>query len=226
MQREPAESSHSHAARRRRKAPSHRWSFAVRMLCCLLIVANLGGCCYVPGGRCRDWWCNGFKVGPNYSQPAAPVAERWIDYTDPRVKSEEDSLSQWWTVFNDPTLNALIENAYAQNLTLRVAGARILEARAQLGIAVGNLFPQSQSAFADYARVKLSHEYRQPAGRGMVLRLGRRCDGLLGTRLLGPLPPRDRIGRRGARRLGRKLRRRAGRAVVRRGRELRGISNL
>ena len=72
MQRELAESSQSHAARRRRKAPSARWSFAVRWLCCLLIVANLGGCCYVPGGRCRDWWCNGFKVGPNYCASCRP----------------------------------------------------------------------------------------------------------------------------------------------------------
>ena len=126
-------------------------------------MANLGGCCYVPGGGCRNWWCNGFKVGPNHSRPAAPVAERWIDYADPRVKSEEDSLSQWWTVFNDPTLNALIENAYAQNLRLSARRwARILEARAQLGIAVGNLFPQSQSAFADYARVKLSTNTANP----------------------------------------------------------------
>ena len=56
-------------------------------------------------------------------------------------------------------------NRLSQNLTLRVAGARILEAGPKLGIAVGNLFPQSQSAFADYARVKLSTERGQPAGR-------------------------------------------------------------
>ena len=91
MQRETAESSHSHAARGDGKSPSRGWRFAVRWLCCLLIVTNLAGCCYVPGGRCRDWWCNGFKVGPNYSRPAAPVAAHWIDYADPRVKSEEQT---------------------------------------------------------------------------------------------------------------------------------------
>ena len=60
----------------------------------------------------------------------APVASEWIDYADPRVKSEEQQLSDWWTVFNDPTLTSLVQTAYQQNLTLRAAGARILEARA------------------------------------------------------------------------------------------------
>ena len=92
----------------------------------------------------------------------APVASAWIDYANPRVKSEEQQLGAWWNVFNDPTLNTLIQSAYQQNLTLRVAGARILEARAQLGIAQGNLFPQSQSAFADYTRVKLSPNTANP----------------------------------------------------------------
>ncbi len=126
------------------------------------MVTNLPGCYMVPGGRGKDWWSNGFKVGPNYLRPAAPVASQWIDYSDPRIESEEAQLSQWWTVFNDSTLNRLVETAYEQNLTLRVAGARILEARAQLGIAVGNILPQSQSAFADYARVKLSQNAANP----------------------------------------------------------------
>jgi NodT family efflux transporter outer membrane factor (OMF) lipoprotein len=147
--------SHSMRARRRNGR-------AVQWLCCLLAIANAPGCCCVPGGSCRDWVRNGFKVGPNYCRPAAPVAEHWIDYADPRVESEEADLRDWWSVFNDPSLNALMEAAYAQNLTVRIAGARILEARAQLGIAVGNLFPQSQSAFADYARVKLSTNTANP----------------------------------------------------------------
>ncbi len=125
-------------------------------------LSTLCGCCYLPGGSCRDWWHNGFKVGPNYCPPAAPVASRWIDYADPRVKSDEQPLDAWWTVFNDATLNGLVATAYQQNLTLREAGARILEAQAQRNIAAGNLFPQSQSAFADYTRVKLSTNTANP----------------------------------------------------------------
>jgi NodT family efflux transporter outer membrane factor (OMF) lipoprotein len=78
------------------------------------------------------------------------------------VRSQEQDLAHWWSVFNDPTLDALIQNAYQQNLTLRVAGARILEARALLGIARGEIFPQTQNVFADYARVKVSEKIANP----------------------------------------------------------------
>src|SRR5260370_37392562 len=77
---------------------------------------------------------NGFKVGPNYHRPPAPVEGEWIDAADVRVRKESDDLSRWWTVFNDPVLNALICDAYRQNLTLRQAGFRVLQARADLGI--------------------------------------------------------------------------------------------
>ena len=87
---------------------------------------------------------NGFKVGPNYKRPPAPVAQRWIDADDVRVRSESEDDSHWWTVFNDPVLSDLVLTAYRQDLTLREAGYRVLEARAQLGIAVGELFPQYQ----------------------------------------------------------------------------------
>jgi NodT family efflux transporter outer membrane factor (OMF) lipoprotein len=87
---------------------------------------------------------NGFKVGPNYKRPPAPVAQHWIDANDKRVRSEEADDSHWWTVFNDPTLNELVQTAYGQNLTLREAGYRVLEARAQLGISIGEFFPQTQ----------------------------------------------------------------------------------
>jgi NodT family efflux transporter outer membrane factor (OMF) lipoprotein len=144
------------------KPRRHGPLLALVILPCILALTFLSGCCHLPGGRCRDWWRNGFKVGPNYCPPAAPVASEWIDYADPRVKSEEEHLGHWWTVFNDPTLNALIQTAYGQNLTLREAGARILEARAQLGIARGNIFPQEQFAFGEYSRIKLSQNVANP----------------------------------------------------------------
>src|SRR5262249_35737380 len=84
---------------------------------------------------------NGLKVGPNYHKPPAAVAPDWIDASDKRLRRGEDDLSKWWTVFHDPVLDSLICAAYKQNLTLREAGFRVLQARAQLGIAVGNFFP-------------------------------------------------------------------------------------
>jgi NodT family efflux transporter outer membrane factor (OMF) lipoprotein len=101
---------------------------------------------------------NGFKVGPNYCRPKAPLASEWIDYQDPRVKSEEQDLSEWWRTFNDPALNHLVETAYRQNLSVREAGARILASQARRGVAIGNLFPQLQQALGSYTRNQLSRE--------------------------------------------------------------------
>jgi len=111
----------------------------------MTLAAPLCGCTTL-----TEYVQNGFKVGPNYRPPPAPVAPNWIDVADPRVRTESDDLSKWWTVFNDPVLNDLICSAYLQNLTLREAGCRVLEARAQLGTAVGNIFPQTQTATGSF----------------------------------------------------------------------------
>jgi NodT family efflux transporter outer membrane factor (OMF) lipoprotein len=108
----------------------------------LMALALLAGGCTSPG----EWVRNGFKVGPNSSRPPAPIAQNWIDAADVRVRTECDDLAGWWTVFNDPVLNGLVQQAYSQNLTLREAGFRVLAARAQLGFAIGNIFPQFQTA--------------------------------------------------------------------------------
>jgi NodT family efflux transporter outer membrane factor (OMF) lipoprotein len=129
---------------------------------CALSLLMVIGWCSVSNGQLTGWWHNGCKVGPNYARPAAPFASAWIDYANPQVNSHAPPLSTWWTVFNDPALNHLIQTAYQQNLTLRTAGARILEARAQLGVARGELFPQSQFAFAEYSRNKVSNQVANP----------------------------------------------------------------
>ena len=104
----------------------------------------------------REWVDNGFKVGPNYRKPPAPVASEWIDSKSKGVNVATQDLSGWWTAFNDPILNSLIEQAYQQNLTVRSAGTRIRAARAQRNIAAGNLFPQTQQVAADYNHTQLS----------------------------------------------------------------------
>ena len=104
-----------------------------------------------------DYIRNGFKVGPNYCRPPAPVAEQWIETGSPNVRSRHLQYADWWSVFKDPTLNSLIATAYEQNLNLRIAGTRVLQARAQQAIAAGNFFPQTQQATGQYSRVGLSH---------------------------------------------------------------------
>jgi NodT family efflux transporter outer membrane factor (OMF) lipoprotein len=98
----------------------------------------------------------GCAVGPNYTRPQTPEMTEWIEKGDPKIKSEPADLAAWWKRFNDPVLDTLIETAYGQNLTLRIAGIRILQARAQLGIAVGNQYPQLQQLRGDYTGYRIS----------------------------------------------------------------------
>jgi NodT family efflux transporter outer membrane factor (OMF) lipoprotein len=116
-----------------------------------LLAVCLSGCT-----SWREYVANGFKVGPNYCRPAAAVADQWIESNDPSVSTAPPRDEAWWRVFRDPVLDSLIEAAYQENLTLRVAGLRILEVRAQRNLVAGELFPQSQEAFGDYARFGLS----------------------------------------------------------------------
>src|SRR5436853_5072650 len=124
----------------------------------LLRLLGLAGCLALGSGCIltgpREYVHNGFKVGPNYSPPPAPVADDWIEADAPNVQRREPA--DWWRVFNDPSLDALIAIAREQNLTLRAAGSRILQARAQWAIAVGNIGPQTQEATGRYSRVNLS----------------------------------------------------------------------
>ncbi|HKM61673.1 MAG TPA: TolC family protein [Acidisphaera sp.] len=84
------------------------------------------------------------EVGPNFATPKAPVANQWLESGNPSVRTGHQEYEHWWTVYNDPTLNRLTDLAYHQNLTLLAAGTRVLEARAQLGVAIGEFYPQTQ----------------------------------------------------------------------------------
>ncbi len=86
----------------------------------------------------------GCAVGPDFLPPEVPVNDDWLESHDRRVSEHSGPLLYWWKVFKDPTLDRLIEIASEENLSLQVTGLRILESRAQLGVAVGELFPQVQ----------------------------------------------------------------------------------
>jgi NodT family efflux transporter outer membrane factor (OMF) lipoprotein len=83
-------------------------------------------------------------IGPDYKTPHASVATKWQEASDPAVDTSRQEYADWWSVFNDPVLTRLVDIAYEQNLTLRTAGVRVLQARAQLGVAIGELYPQQQ----------------------------------------------------------------------------------
>lgn len=84
----------------------------------------------------------GCKVGPNFVRPAAPWLEHVYHDAAPAEPAVEPELTFWWTQFNDPTLNGLVDQAACQNLTLREAYFRVVESRALLTVARGDLFPE------------------------------------------------------------------------------------
>lgn len=98
----------------------------------------------------------GCAVGPHYKSPPLKVNDHWSAPDSPRISTQSATNSEWWKSFNDPALERLIQLAYSQNLPLQVAGLRIMEARAALGIAVGNQYPQVQQAFAGIRGIGLS----------------------------------------------------------------------
>ena len=98
----------------------------------------------------------GCAVGPHYVKPVLKVNDHWSATDSPQISTQAAADSAWWKAFNDPALERLIQLAYSQNLPLQVAGLRIMEARAVLGIAIGNQYPQQQQAVANVTGVGLS----------------------------------------------------------------------
>ena len=95
-------------------------------------------------------------LGPDFQRPEANVSNDWVSDENSTLNKESTDFKEWWTVFNDPILNGLINTAYQQNLDLQIAALRILEARAQLGIATGNQYPQLQSIGGGFTHNELS----------------------------------------------------------------------
>ena len=99
----------------------------------------------------------GCNVGPNYHRPqsALPGTFATVAGTNGIRDDSSVSLSEWWTVFNDPQLTALIQMAAATNLDVRLAAARVREARAQRGITAAGWYPQVR-VNGDYSRSRSS----------------------------------------------------------------------
>jgi len=89
----------------------------------LLAPAVLGGC----------------KLGPDYVQPPVPQPET---YRQPTPSGESIANVAWWDLFQDTVLQDLIRTALEENRDVRVALARIAEARAQAGFARADLYPR------------------------------------------------------------------------------------
>ncbi|MTI43301.1 NodT family efflux transporter outer membrane factor (OMF) lipoprotein [Roseibium hamelinense] len=106
----------------------------------------------------------GCMVGPDFERPDAPQLDSWSKGANLQIDSRTGFTTRtaetaaWWRVFKDPALNALVADAYSQNVELQAAGVRVYQARAQLGLARGELFPQDQQVKGGVRSIRWSTE--------------------------------------------------------------------
>ena len=107
------------------------------------------------------WAVSGCMVGPNYHPPQPTAPTTWVGVAEtPTGQSsvataQPADLTQWWQQFNDPTLTGLVEEAVKTNLNLRIAEARLRQARATRGVAIGGLWP-AVTASGSYQRLHIA----------------------------------------------------------------------
>ena len=98
---------------------------------------------------------SGCAVGPNYKQPQTSLAASFENSPTNAVASSEAALATWWKGFNDPKLDALVEQATSKNHDLRIATANLKEARALRRLVTFDFAPTVQ-ANGSYSETLLS----------------------------------------------------------------------
>ncbi len=96
---------------------------------------------------------SGCTVGPSHVAPESRAPEQWPEQLESGIADGAADIRQWWTRFEDPTLNSLVDRALVGNLDLREAAARVRESRALRGVTASDQFPTiNAGASASYSR--------------------------------------------------------------------------
>lgn len=101
--------------------------------------------------------CACTTLGPDFKRPEVPWLAGWpgplpASPPTPAPGGQRAETEEWWRNFNDPVLDQLVAEAQRLNPGVRTAGLRIIEARAQLGIAGSALYPQLQQLNGELVR--------------------------------------------------------------------------
>lgn len=97
----------------------------------------------------------GCSVGPDYRPPKLATPAQWAEPLAGGATNSPAQLAQWWKGFNDPELDSLIRRAALTNLDLRIAIARVQEARALRSGALADFLP-TVAASGAYKKQHLS----------------------------------------------------------------------
>ena len=102
-------------------------------------------------------------VGPDYRRPAVPTPDAFRGQPPGESQLSLGDLA-WWRLFEDETLQQLINEAIRENYDLKIAVARILQARAQVTIARSFQFPElNHSGSAGYTHITGERTIFQPS---------------------------------------------------------------
>src|SRR6266852_1796893 len=88
----------------------------------------------------------GCAVGPNYKRPQVAVPRQWTVAAARGTAATPIEKDDWWSSFQDPELNSLVERSAKQNLDLKLALERVQEARAARGVPRSGYFPSIDGA--------------------------------------------------------------------------------
>lgn len=102
-------------------------------------------------------------VGPDYKRPEMQLPEQWAakEATDKTASLEGE---RWWSLYADPVLDKLEDEALAYNADAQVAMARVLEVHAQLDVAESAQYPNvSANASEVRNRATLAGSYPRPS---------------------------------------------------------------
>jgi outer membrane protein, multidrug efflux system len=81
-------------------------------------------------------------IGPRYAPPTPLMPATWQEATSAADVADQSILEHWWKSFHDPLLDDLVAQAIHGSLDLKIAAARVREARAARGIAASAALPQ------------------------------------------------------------------------------------
>lgn len=88
----------------------------------------------------------GCAVGPDYKPPVTQSPPAWRQGDPAAITRDAPVVSAWWTTFADPTLDSLVRRAVDSNHDLRIASARVREARAQRGVVASDYGPRTDAS--------------------------------------------------------------------------------
>ena len=95
----------------------------------------------------------------------------WSEPTGRITAASDQELGQWWSLFHDPVLDALVSRALSANPDLRIAEARIREARAQRTLVAAGGFP-SVDTTGSYSTIRRSENTSAGSGARDIFQLG------------------------------------------------------